>query len=140
MNDTTHTESADAQPATALQTTDDPDLVEIPVYPPRSLDCYRPTTHFGQRLRSRVPDRHHGPVPRDIISDGTVARQPLNHDRKNEPGHPVAFTGYVDQQQYTVTVALHPDAYCDPDTVHELLTVYKGKPPAAAGGQQGGKA
>ncbi len=125
MNDSTHTESADAQPATALQTTDDPDLVTVPVRPPRDAACYRATKHFKQRLNERIPDRHHGPVPRDIVENGAVTRRPFDGvTDADDPGQPVAFIGDVDGHAYTVIAALRPAAYRQPDTVHDLLTVY----------------
>jgi hypothetical protein len=65
-----------------------------------------------------------------------VTRQPLNSKHADEPGHPVAFTDYVDFAQYTIIVALRPAAYRARDTVHEMLTVYEGEPPADDDGDQ----
>lgn len=115
------------------------DLVEIPVLPPRTTSCYRPTQHFRQRLSERIPSRHHGPVPRDIVENGTVTRQPFDgYPEAGGPGHPVAFVGDVDGDTYTVIAALHPDAYCQPDTVHDLVTVYTGDVLQDAAGDQTG--
>jgi hypothetical protein len=121
-------------------TTSDDDLVEIFVRPPRDLDRYQTTTHFGQRLRERVPERHHGPVPKEIITDGRVTRRPWSGDNElDEPGHPVAFTGRVDGKRYTVIVALRPSGYRSPDTTHDIITVYRGKPPSESAEHTGGR-
>jgi len=107
----------------------DDDLVEIPVRPPRDLDRYQSTTHFIQRLRERVPDHHQGPVPREIIESGRVTRRPWSSDDGlAAPGQPVAFTGEVDGDRYTVIVALRPSGYRSPETTHEVVTVYEGDP------------
>jgi hypothetical protein len=108
-------------------TATDDDLVEIPVRPPREVDRYNPTTHFGQRLRERVPERHRGPVPSEIIETGRVTRRPWDApDCLDAPGQPVAFTGRVDGDQYTVVVALRPDGFQRPDAPHDVITVWPG--------------
>jgi len=119
------------------------ELVEIPVLPPRTPSCYRPTTHFKQRLRERVPGRHHGPVPAKLIEDGRTQRRPWGAPVDLvEPGQPVAFTDKVDGKTYTVIAALRPAGFCSSDMTHDLLTVYTGEPPAeptdAVGGEQAG--
>lgn len=113
---------------TSPASTDD-DLVEIPVRPPRDLDRYEPTKHFGQRLRERVPSRHRGPVPSEIIESGRVTRRPWDAPADlDAPGQPVAFTGRVDGDQYTVIVALRPSGFRDPGRPHDVITVWQGDP------------
>jgi len=139
MHETTDADTTDAQPATALQTTDDPDLVTVPVRPPRDAGCYRATKHFKQRLNERIPSRHHGPVPRDIVEQGAVTRRPFRGiTDADDPGHPVAFVGDVDGDTYTVIAALRPAAYRESDTVHDLLTVYPNDVTQSAAGDQTG--
>lgn len=112
-----------------MSTTTDDDLVEIPVRPPRDIDRYNPTKHFGQRLRERVPSRHRGPVPSEIIESGRVTRRRRDApDDLDAPGHPVAFTGRVDGEQYTVIVALRPGGFRDPGRPHDVITVWPGDP------------
>ena len=111
------------------------DIVEVPVKPPRKTECYRPTKHFKQRLRERVPSFHHGPVPAQIIEEGAVTRRAWRAPPQlDDPGQPVAFTGTVDGRRYTVIVALRPGGYRAPKLKHSVLTVYEGDPPAGDAG------
>ena len=139
MHESTDADTTDAKPATALQTVDDPDLVAVPVRPPRDAGLYRATKHFNQRLKERVDRWHRGPVPRDVIVNGFVTRRPFEGvTDADDPGHPVAFVGDVDGDTYTVIAALRPAAYRESDTVHDLLTVYPNDVTQSTAGDQTG--
>lgn len=110
------------------------DVVEVPVEVPRDPAKYRPSQHFAQRLKQRVPVYHQGPVPAAIIENGTVTRRRWTApDELDDPGQPVAFTGDVDGERYTVIAALRPGGYRSAETKHTVLTVYEGDPPADDG-------
>lgn len=112
--------------------TDSDEIVEVPVKPPREPSAYRTTKHFKQRLRERVPGFQHGPVPAKIIENGSITRRPWTAPEDlEEPGQPIAFTGEVDGDTYTVIVALMPSGYRSADTKHAVLTVWQGEAPAA---------
>jgi hypothetical protein len=118
--------------------TDDKQLVEIPVEPPRDPAAYRPRDHFIQRLRERVPEFARD-LPRDVIQDGRVCR--VHGDTVADSpdyGTPVAFTHTVRGDTWTVVVALRPDGFADDGADHYALTLWQGEP--AMAGQQGGNA
>ena len=115
------------------------ELIEIPVLPPRTPSCYRPTQHFKMRLRERVPSRHFGPVPAKLIENGRLQRRPWGApDDLANPGQPVAFTDEIDGETYTVVAALQPAGFCSPDTKHDLLTVYTGEPNGSVDDERAG--
>lgn len=114
-------------------------LVEIPVEPPREPAAYRPRDHFIQRLRDRVPEYARN-LPRDVIQDGRVCRV-RGDDVVDQPGYgtPIAFTKTVHGKPWTVVVALRPDGFADTDATHHALTVWQGTP-TPRNGPDGGPA
>ena len=100
-------------------------LVEIPVQPPRDPTCFRPTDHYLHRLHERVPERDRGDVPREIIKHGHVERQAWTPSKfDGEPGHPVAYTGEVYAETYTVRTACFVSGSAKPDGRNAVTTVY----------------
>ena len=55
---------------------------------PREPDAYRPTTHFGQRVRERVPSSHRDRIIRECFETG-VCRGTTPPSSADRPG--VAF-------------------------------------------------
>ena len=55
---------------------------------PREPDAYRPTTHFGQRVRERVPSSHRDRIIRECFAAG-VCRGTTPPSSVDRPG--VAF-------------------------------------------------
>lgn len=103
------------------------DLVEIPIRPPRDPDAYRPTDHFLQRLRDRVPE-YDRDLPGRVIAEGRTRR--VNGDDVGDGptyGTPVGFTATVRGEPWTVVVALRPRAFLDGGK-HRALTVFQGVP------------
>jgi hypothetical protein len=132
--DTTEDAQATQQPARD-------DLLEVPVRPPREPAAYRPTDHFIQRLRERVPE-YDSDLPRRLIQDGTAARvRGDSVDDGLQYGTPVGFTDTVGGKPWTVVVALRPAAFVDGDDVkHRALTVFQGTPtPAGQDADAGGE-
>jgi hypothetical protein len=128
--------------AQATQQPDRDDLLEVPVRPPREPAAYRPTDHFIQRLRERVPE-YDSDLPRRLIEDGTATC--VRGDSVEDGlqyGTPVGFTDTVEGKPWTVVVALRPAAFVDGDDVkHRALTVFQGTPTppgqdADAGGER----
>jgi len=125
----------DDLPGEDAQTTQDRGrLLNIPVRPPREPAAYRPTDHYLQRHRERVPE-YDSDLPRRVIEDGRACR--VRGDTVEDDlgyGTPVGFTETVRGEPWTVVVALRPTAFVDDDK-HRALTVFQGTPtPADTGG------
>jgi hypothetical protein len=109
-------------------TTSTADLVTVPVAVPREPAAYRPTVHFGQRLKDRVPEHDRDALPRRLIEDGRV-----NVAGEYRPGTgpgkgtPVAFSDEIGGETWTLIAALRPRALTR-DGTHAVLTVYRGPP------------
>jgi hypothetical protein len=115
-------------------------LVEIPVRPPRDPAAYRPTDHFLQRHRERVPEFDKS-LPRRVIETGQASRvRGAAVADASDYGTPIAFTTAVRGEPWTVVVALRPVAFVDSDTKHRALTLYQGTPTrtdeSGGGGEQ----
>jgi len=113
------------------QTTEDRGrLVNIPVRPPREPAAYRPTDHYLQRHRERVPE-YDSNLPRRVIEDGRARRvRGETVDGGADYGTPVGFTTAIRGEPWTVVVALRPAAFVD-DGKHRALTVFQGTPTPA---------
>ena len=135
----THDGTTDEKAQTTQQPDGRGDLLRVPVRPPRDPAAYRPTDHFIQRLRERVPE-YDRDLPRRVIQDGRACRvrgDSVDDDLKY--GTPVGFTDTVEGKPWTVIVALRPVAFVD-DVKHRALTVFQGTPtPADRDGDAGGE-
>ena len=104
------------------------DIVTMPVAVPRDPPTYRATAHFQQRLKERVPEYLRDSLPGQLIEDGRV-----NVAGEYRPGTgpgkgtPVAFSGEIGGETWTLIVALRPRAL-GRDGTHAVLTVYQGPP------------
>lgn len=123
----THDGTTDGEAQTTQQPDGRGDLLRVPVRPPREPAAYRPTDHFIQRLRERVPE-YDSNLPRRIIEDGRACRvRGDSVDGGADYGTPVGFTTAIRGEPWTVIVALRPAAFVD-DGKHRALTVFQGTP------------
>ena len=101
---------------------------------PREPDAYRPTTHFGQRLRERVPgdDRDH--VVRACFERGVCrgTRPPKGVDRPGEVFQTFEFEarfsadsliGSESARTYALVVGVVREAFRSPAKKHRALTI-----------------
>lgn len=108
------------------------DIVRVPVRPPRAPAAYRPTDHYLQQQRERVPEFDQS-LPRRVIETGEVTRVPgASVEDGNQFGTTVAFTTTVRGESWTVVVALRPKAFAT-DAKHRAVTVYQGFPAGDGG-------
>ena len=103
------------------------DLVEVPVAPPRDPAAYRPTVHFGQRLKDRVPEHDRDALPRRLIEDGAVHRVPDHPHTTDAQGALVAFIDEIAGETWTLIVSLRPGAFTR-DGKHGAVSIYRGRP------------
>lgn len=111
-------------------------LVEVPVRPPRNPSMYRPTDHFLQRLRERVPKHDRDILPERLLREGDVERRPGDPRADPDEAHDgavVAFTATVRDKPWTLVVALRPAAFLNESSKHRALSVYQGTPRSSRG-------
>lgn len=94
--------------------------ISVPV--PRDPAEYSATTHFGQRLRERVPEHLRDRVIRECIERGRVRGVPGG----TEDGmvQAFAFDHEIEGRQWTVIVGIMRDACLGGDAKHEAITIY----------------
>jgi len=108
-------------------TTSTADLVTVPVAVPREPAAYRPTVHFGQRLKDRVPEHDRDALPRRLIEDGAVSRVPEHPHAPDARGTLVAFIDEIAGETWTLIVSLRPGAFIR-DGKHGAVSIYRGRP------------
>ena len=108
-------------------TTSTADLVTVPVVPPRDPAAYRPTVHFGQRLKDRVPEHDRDALPRRLIEDGAVHRVTDHPHATDAQGALVAFIDEIAGETWTLIVSLRPGAFTR-EGKHGAVSIYRGRP------------
>lgn len=103
------------------------DLVEVPVAPSRDPAAYRPTVHFGQRLKDRVPEHDRDALPRRLIEEGAVSRVQDHPHATDSRGALVAFIDVVAGETWTLIVSLRPCAFTR-EGKHGAVSIYRGRP------------
>ena len=97
---------------------------------PREPDAYRPTTHFGQRVRERVPSSHRDRIIRECFAAG-VCRGPPPPTSVDRPG--VAFQTFEFETRtlignssrvFSIVVGVVRDAFRG-SAKHRALTIYE---------------
>lgn len=105
-----------------------------PVDVPREPDAYRPTTHFGQRVRERVPAAHRDRIIRECFESG-VCRGTTPASSVDRPG--VAFQTFEFEARiligdssrvFSLVVGVVRDAFRG-DAKHRALTIYEPEEP-----------
>lgn len=96
--------------------------VTLPVKVPRDPEQYRSTTHFGQRLRQRVPDDIRGEVVRECIQMGQCSG--AQHSGHGDVHQYFQFGREVEGTQWTVIVGIVLEAFRDPARKHLAVTIY----------------
>ena len=103
------------------------DIVTVPVAVPRDPAAYRPTVHFAQRLKDRVPEYDRDALPRRLIEDGRVSRVPDHAHATDAQGTLVAFIDEIAGETWTLIVSLRPGAFTR-DGKHGAVSIYRGRP------------
>ena len=108
----------------------DGDAVQVP----REPDAYRPTTHFGQRLRERVPSADRNRVVRECFERG-VCRGTTSARSVDRPGEVFqtfefearfsesALMGSETARTYALVVGVVREAFRNPRKKHRALTI-----------------
>lgn len=93
--------------------------VAMPV--PREPSEYRATTHFGQRLRDRVPEQKRDRAVRETITDGRLVGtgNPIGDDNDRVRQY-FKFIG----DGWIVVVGVCDDAFLEESKKHLALTIY----------------
>ena len=99
-------------------------LVAVPLEVPREPEAYRATTHFGQRLRERVPEELRDRLVRDLIEGGTLrgTTDPRN-DGKDDVHQYFAFEDRVNGRDWRLVVGVVPAAFIEPTRKHLAVTI-----------------
>ena len=101
---------------------------------PREPDAYRPTTHFGQRVRERVPSSHRDRIIRECFETG-VCRGTAPPSSVDRPG--VAFQTFEfearilignSSRAFSLVVGVVRDAFRGA-AKHRVLTIYEPEEP-----------
>ena len=102
---------------------------------PREPDAYRPTTHFGQRVRERVPIYHRDRIIRECFEAG-VCRATTPPSSVDRPG--VAFQTFEfeariligdSSRTFSLVVGVVRDAFRG-SAKHRALTIYEPEDPS----------
>ena len=102
---------------------------------PRESDAYRPTTHFGQRVRERVPSSHRDRIIRECFEAG-VCRGTTPPNSVDRPG--VAFQTFEFEARilignssrvFSLVVGVVRDAFRGRGK-HRALTIYEPEEPS----------
>jgi len=110
----------------------DGDAVQVP----REPDAYRPTTHFGQRLRERVPGLDRDRVIRGCFERGVCrgTTPPRGVDRAGEAFQTFEFEarfsadsliGSEHARTYALVVGVVREAFRSPPKKHRALTIVR---------------
>lgn len=101
--------------------------VQLAVPVPRDPEQYRTTTHFGQRLRDRVPEDIQGRVVAECITEGrchgTTPRD-AEADR-DDIVQTFGFDHHLEGRHWRVVVGLRERAFLSRGREHLALTVYE---------------
>lgn len=97
--------------------------VSVPV--PREPAAYRPSVHFGQRLRERVPERLRDRVVNECIETGECrgVRPPRRDDADDEIKQHFAFEATVADGRWRLVVGIRSAALLNDDKKHLAVTV-----------------
>jgi hypothetical protein len=107
----------------------DKQTVTIPILPPRDPEAYRSTTHFGTRLRERVPENYRPTLPATLIREGRIYRLDIDSVEVGSNGAVVAFTTTGPKQRpWTLIAGLLPAAFSNEDERHRVITIFQGTP------------
>ena len=102
---------------------------------PREPDAYRPTTHFGQRVRERVPSSHRDRIIRECFEAG-VCRATTPTKSVDQPG--VVFQCFEFEARilignssrvFSLIVGVVRDAFRG-SAKHRALTIYEPEEPS----------
>jgi len=104
--------------------------VNLSVPVPLDPSQYRPTVHFGQRLRERVPDGIQDDVIEDCIREGgchgvSPRKCEDNIDEHEDVVQFFGFDGRLNGRHWRVVVGLREAAYLDRGREHLAVTVYE---------------
>jgi len=110
----------------------DGDVVQVP----REPDAYRPTTHFGQRLRERVPAADRDRVVRECFERGVCrgTTPTRSVDRPGEVFQTFEFEarfsesvlmGSETARTYALVVGVVREAFRVPSKKHRVLTIVR---------------
>jgi hypothetical protein len=118
------------QPPNTKYAVVDGDRCEVP----REPDAYRPTTHFGQRLRERVPSSHRDRIIRECFETGVCrgTTPPSSVDRPGVAFQTFEFEARVThgdfERVYSLVVGVVRDAFRG-EPKHRALTIYQPEEP-----------
>ena len=102
---------------------------------PREPDAYRPTTHFGQRVRERVPAAHRDRIIRECFEAGVCrgTTPPRSVDRPGVAFQTFEFEARIlignSSRVFSLVVGVVRDAFRDRGK-HRALTIYEPEEPS----------
>lgn len=112
--------SVDAPNSKQCPTPDGPKKV------PRDPQAYRPTNHFYNRLKQRVPDELQDDIAARCIKHGHVSStSPAGHC-EGSVWQTYAFDYEIDDTEWSVIVGIVPQAYGSEMVKHQAITIYSG--------------
>ena len=101
---------------------------------PREPDAYRPTTHFGQRVRERVPAAHRDRIIRECFATGVCrgTTPPSSVDRPGAVFQTFEFETRIlignSSRVFSIVVGVVRDAFRGRGK-HRALTIYEPEEP-----------
>ena len=102
---------------------------------PREPDAYRPTTHFGQRVRERVPSSHRDRIIRECFEAGVCrgTTPPSSVDRPGAVFQTFEFEARIlignSSRAFSLVVGVVRDAFRG-SAKHRALTIYEPEDPS----------
>ena len=102
---------------------------------PREPDAYRPTTHFGQRVRERVPAAHRDRIIRECFEHGVCrgTTPPRSVDQPGAVFQTFEFEARIlignSSRAFLLVVGVVRDAFRG-SAKHRVLTIYEPEEPS----------
>jgi len=92
---------------------------------PREARAYRPTNHFVNRFRERVPDDLEPDIVERCLRYGTISARGQAGQADGNVWQVFGFEHTIEGDRWRVIVGIVPQAYDSEMVKHEAITIYR---------------